>query len=59
MLKLSSAGSMAFLCQYKKSLDFDTIWASVFDITGQRIYLADGNPGRTKFKEDNRLQFAA
>jgi len=51
------SGKHGFLCQYEKSLDFDTIWASVFDITGQRIYRAEGNPGRTKFKEDNRLQF--
>jgi len=50
------SGKHGFMCQYSKGLNFDTIWASVFDITGRRIYLAEGNPARTKFKEDLRFK---
>lgn len=48
------SGRHGFMCQYAKSLNFETIWSSVFDLTGGRIYLAGGNPRRTKFKEDKR-----
>lgn len=53
------SGKRGFLCQYEKSLNFDTIWASIFDITRQKIYRAEGNPWRIKFKEDTRLRFSA
>jgi predicted choloylglycine hydrolase len=49
------SGKYGFICQYKKSLNFDTIWASVFHITNINIYRAEGNPKRTKFIEDKRL----
>jgi predicted choloylglycine hydrolase len=52
------SGRHGFLCQYMKKMDFDTIWSSVFDITNQRVYRAEGNPGDTMFKEDTRLNFA-
>lgn len=48
-------GRHGFICQYDKKLNFDTIWASVFDITNNKIYRAEGNPARTKFKEDLRI----
>ena len=48
-------GKYGFICQYDRQLKFDTIWASVFDISGRRIYRAEGNPAKAKFKEDFRL----
>jgi predicted choloylglycine hydrolase len=48
-------GKYGFICQYKKELNFETIWSSVFDISNKRIYRAEGNPQRTKYIEDNRL----
>lgn len=48
-------GKYGFICQYKKELNFDTIWSSIFDITGNRIFRSEGNPHRTKFITDSRL----
>ena len=50
-------GKHGFMCQYDKKLNFDTIWSSVFDISNNKIYRAEGNPSRTKFKEDIRFNF--
>ena len=49
------SGKHGFICQYDKQLNFDTIWSSVFDISNKKIYRAEGNPSRTKFKEDVRF----
>lgn len=49
------SGKHGFMCQYDKRLNFDTIWSSVFDISNNKIYRAEGNPSRTRFKEDIRL----
>jgi predicted choloylglycine hydrolase len=49
------SGKFGFMCQYEKELNFDTVWSSVFDITNNKIYRAEGNPSRCKFKEDIRL----
>lgn len=49
------SGKHGFMCQYNKPLNFDTIWSSVFDISNKKIHRAEGNPSRTKFKEDTRL----
>jgi predicted choloylglycine hydrolase len=48
------SGKHGFMCQYDKALHFETIWSSVFDISNGKIYRAEGNPSRTKFKEDIR-----
>ena len=48
-------GKHGFMCQYNCNLDFDTIWSSVFDITNQKVYRAEGNPLRAKFIKDIRL----
>jgi len=50
------SGKHGLMCQYDKTLNFDTIWSSVFDMTNNKIYRAEGNPLRTKFIEDKRLQ---
>jgi predicted choloylglycine hydrolase len=49
------SGKHGFMCQYNKSLNFDTVWSSVFDITNNKIYRAEGNPRRMRFIEDKRL----
>jgi len=48
-------GKYGFICQYKKELNFDTNWSSVFDITGNRILRAEGNSRRSKYIQDRRL----
>ncbi|MFO8165296.1 MAG: carcinine hydrolase/isopenicillin-N N-acyltransferase family protein, partial [Desulfatiglandales bacterium] len=49
------SGKHGFICQYDNKLNFDTIWSSVFDISNNKIYRAEGNPSRTKFREDIRF----
>jgi len=48
-------GKYGFICQYKKELNFDTIWSSIFDITENRILRAEGNPLGSKYIHDRRL----
>lgn len=50
-------GKYGFTCQYKKGLDFDTIWSVVYDLTAMKTYCAEGNPSKTEFKEDTRLSW--
>ena len=50
------SGKHGFMCQYDKVLDFDTIWSSIFDISNNRIYRAEGNPSRATYKEDIRFK---
>ena len=49
------SGKYGLMCQYDKALNFETIWSSVFDMTNNKIYSAEGNPLRAKFIEDKRL----
>ncbi|WP_295154802.1 C45 family autoproteolytic acyltransferase/hydolase [uncultured Brachyspira sp.] len=51
------SGKFGFLCQYNKKLNYDTIWSAVYSVKTKKIYIADGNPSRKKFKEDKRLKF--
>jgi predicted choloylglycine hydrolase len=51
------SGKHGFMCQYDRSKGFDTVWSSVYDIKNHKIYRAEGNPSRVRFKSDNRLQF--
>jgi len=51
------SGRFGFMCQYDPEMNFDTVWSSVFDITRQKIFRAEGNPSRMRFKEDVRLDF--
>lgn len=50
------SGKHGFMCQYSKALKFDTVWSSLYDITGKKIYRAEGNPQKAKYKEDTRLK---
>jgi len=48
-------GKYGFMCQYNKALNFETIWSSIFNISNNRIFVAAGNPIKTKYVEDKRL----
>ena len=45
------AGQKGFLCQYDRSSGQDTVWSVACDLTRRRCLLAEGNPGRTAFRE--------
>ena len=49
-------GNKGFMCQYDKSLNFETVWSSIFDLDSLVIYRAEGNPRRCKFINDERLK---
>ena len=51
------SGKYGFMCQYDRSKGLDTVWSSVYDLKNNKIYRAEGNPSRVRFKEDNRLGF--
>ena len=48
------SGKHGFICQYDRTLDFATIWSSVFDITNGKVFRAEGNPERVRYIEDKR-----
>lgn len=50
-------GRYGFMCQYEKESGFDTIWSSIFDVKNKKVLRTEGNPAKTKFTEDNRLEF--
>ena len=45
------AGRKGFLCQYDRSAGRDTVWSVACDLSRQNCLLAEGNPGRTAFRE--------
>ena len=45
------AGQKGFLCQYDRAAGQDTVWSVACDLTRRRCLLAEGNPGRTAFRE--------
>lgn len=49
------AGKEGFLCQYDRKNGTDTVWSVVYDLSGKGIYRAEGNPGRCKFRKDERF----
>lgn len=55
--KSLSSGKLGFICQYEKELNFETLWASIYDLTELSIHIAEGNPAKKKFKEDTRLKW--
>ena len=55
MYHLRFKGNKGFMCQYDKSLNFETVWSSIFDLDSFVIYRAEGNPRRCKFITDERL----
>ena len=49
------SGENGFICQYDRNTGKDTVWSVIYDLTDKRIYRAEGNPSRCKFKEDIRF----
>jgi predicted choloylglycine hydrolase len=49
------SGKHGFMCQYHRSLNFETIWSSVFDISNGKLFRAEGNPQKVKYIEDTRF----
>ncbi|WP_041138663.1 C45 family autoproteolytic acyltransferase/hydolase [Beduini massiliensis] len=54
-IKKLLSGEMGFMCQYDRKLGMDTVWSSLYDLNTGKIYRAEGNPSRTDFQEDHRL----
>lgn len=50
-------GKYGFICQYDRSLGGDTVWSSIYDISKQTVYRAEGNPMRSPYEIDSRLAF--
>ena len=51
------SGKHGFLCQYDRNTGKDTVWSVVYDLKRRRIYRSEGNPGRCRYREDERFQF--
>lgn len=51
------SGKYGFVCQFKKELHFDTIWSAVYDLNNLYHEICEGNPRKTKYKVDNRLEW--
>lgn len=51
------SGKRGFLCQYDRSTGKDTVWSVIYDLSQKKIYRAEGNPGRRRFREDTRFLF--
>lgn len=49
------AGKEGFLCQYDRNKGTDTVWSVIYDLAGKSIYRAEGNPGRCRFRKDERF----
>ena len=49
------SGKYGFLCQYEKASGKDTVWSVVYDLKNLKIYRAEGNPSRCRFREDERF----
>jgi len=52
------SGKYGVMCQYERKLEFDTLWSTVCDLKNDRIFRAEGNPTKARFKEDTRLRKA-
>lgn len=49
------SGRNGFICQYDRRTGKDTVWSTLYDVRGRRLYRAEGNPSRRKFREDMRF----
>lgn len=56
MYHLGFKGNKGFMCQYDKSLNFETIWSSTFDLDSLIIYKSEGNSINFKYVKDERLK---
>jgi len=51
------SGKYGFVCQFEKSLHFDTIWSAVYNLKSLYNEICEGNPSKMGFKYDNRLDW--
>lgn len=51
-------GELGFLCQYDRASGHDTVWSTVYDAASGELWRAEGNPGRTPYRLDRRLEFS-
>jgi len=51
------SGGYGFVCQFEKSLHFDTIWSAVYNMNSLYTEICEGNPSKKPFKYDNRLDW--
>ena len=51
------SGKYGFVCQFEKSLHFDTIWSAVYNLNSLYNEICEGNPSKKAFKYDNRLDW--
>lgn len=49
-------GKYGFMCQFDKSLNFETIWSTVIDVNRIEMLRAEGDPRKAKYKMDKRLK---
>mgnify|MGYP001317675841 CR=1 FL=1 len=52
------SGKLGFVCQYKKELNFDSLWSFIVRLNDLTIVRSEGNPSTTKYSEDTRLTWA-
>lgn len=50
------SGKRGFMCQYDRRQGMDTVWSSIYDLAGGRIYRAEGNPSRKGYVRDERMR---
>lgn len=55
-VKALLGGQYGFICQYDKSLGFDTVWSVIYDLKRGKLYRAEGNPGKKPFITDTRFK---
>ena len=53
------SGKCGFMCQYEKRMNFETIWASIFNLSDLSVYRAEGNPSKCSFINDSRLKICS
>lgn len=51
------SGKHGFMCQYDRKKGADTVWSCIYLLDKNKVYRAEGNPARKKFKEDMRIKF--
>lgn len=52
------SGKFGVVCQYKKELNFDSLWSFIVRLNDLSIVRAEGNPSKTKYSKDTRLTWA-
>ncbi|MFB9753200.1 carcinine hydrolase/isopenicillin-N N-acyltransferase family protein [Paenibacillus hodogayensis] len=52
------SGKLGFACQYKKEMNFDSLWSFIVRLNDLTLFRAEGNPSRVKYAEDTRLAWA-